>query len=150
MTHKGMSQKKTKTNTLKMTMDTIRWYFHDWIKVSFFSSCLEDTNLNRALHCNQMIIHVESEEIQETCMHIYIYLRKTGHWRWKLMITKTVGLKNSRHAWMNEWNKKRKEEKRKKKNNVQSTCWCRLKKKREKKRKNILMTMKSVGIGWCQ
>jgi len=24
MTHKGMSQKKTKTKTLKMTMDTIR------------------------------------------------------------------------------------------------------------------------------
>jgi hydroxypyruvate isomerase len=59
-----------------------------------------------------------------------------------LMITKTVGLKNSRHACMSKQKKKKKKKKKKK----QFTVDLIMSIEKEKKRKNILMTMKSISI----
>ncbi len=73
----------------------IRWYSKRRIDVLMF----EEMNLNRALHCNQMIIHKHVYEERSEDIEGEIDDHENGGIR-----------ENSRHAWINKKKRKKKKQ----------------------------------------
>lgn len=73
-TQRNVEKKQQHFNTQKMTMDKfddiLMFFFYVLVYVFIYIFWFE-MNLNRALHCNQMIIHIKSEKKRERT-HTYI------------------------------------------------------------------------------